>query len=369
MKKNLYHIIGLMSGSSLDGVDLAYCTFEKNIDGTWNYNIISSTNISFTQKWHLRLSNLTMQNAVTYLKTDAFLGHYLGELINKFIASFEINKQEIDFIASHGHTVFHQPENFMTSQIGDGAAIAAETRLPVICNFRTMDVALGGQGAPIVPIGDIHLFKDYRFCLNLGGIANITFKKNSQRIIAYDICACNSVLNYYAEQLGTPFDDKGEFAKKGELNPELLNELNDIWYYKKAYPKSLGGGWIQKVMYPLLQKYKINVYDKLRTVSEHIAIQIAKEIKDIYTLENATIEAGDKVLVTGGGAFNTFLIERLSENSVIPIVIPDEQTVKFKEALVMAFLGVLRATKEVNCLQSVTGAERSNIGGAIYLGS
>lgn len=361
---NTYKVLGLMSGSSLDGLDIAYCEIlEEN--KSWTYKILKSACIPYPHQWRLRLKNLVLQDAVTYLKTDVFYGHYIGELVRNFIA--ENNLQgKIDFLASHGQTIFHQPENKMTSQIGDGAAIAAECGLTVVCNFRTMDVALGGQGAPIVPIGDKLFFPDYDFCLNLGGIGNISFKVNKEKIIAYDICVVNLILNSLVQELKIEYDESGKNASTGILNPDLLNELNACWYYLKDYPRTLGGGFVGRVLIPIIRKYRISVQDKLRTYCEHIAIQIKNEVEKIYLKENVVKNSNHTMLVTGGGAFNTFLMERIKEHSPVRILLPNEETIKFKEALIIALMGVLRMRNEINCLSSVTGASRDNIGGEIY---
>lgn len=359
-----YHVIGLMSGSSLDGVDLAYCTFEEQ-DGLWTYKIVQTEFTPYPQKWVVRLKNLPLQNALTYFKTHTFYGHYLGELIKKFIDKYALNGK-VDFIASHGQTIFHQPENLITSQIGDGAAMAVKCGVPVICNFRTCDVALGGQGAPIVPIGDIHLFAKHRFCLNLGGIANISCKVSSDRIVAYDICGNNLILNKLANELDAKYDDGGRWAASGQVHEELLADLNKAWYFGKPYPKSLSAGWVDKVIMPMIGHHQLSIEDCLRTAVEHIAIQIARDLHLIYEQEGIKNIGTDSMLITGGGARNDFLIARIKAHAPVQVVLPDVETIDFKEALIMAFVGVLRIRGEVNCLSSVTGASMDNVGGEVY---
>lgn len=361
---NNYKVIGLMSGSSLDGLDIVYSEIRVE-NKKWNYRIFHAETIPYPDDWKLRLQQLPLQDSITYLKTDVDYGHYLGGLVIHFIAKYNL-QGKIDFIASHGHTIIHQPENKMTCQIGDGAALAAEIGLPVVCNFRTMDVAHGGQGAPIVPIGDILFFGGYSFCLNLGGISNISYKVNDQKIIAYDICICNSILNFLAQELNAEYDEGGKHARSGNLNQELLSELNASPYYKKDYPKTLGWEFVNRAILPLVNKYNISVADKLRTYSEHIAIQTGNEIRKIYKKEGKTKNDKDAMLVTGGGAFNTFLVERITENSRVKVFLPDEETIKFKEALIMGLMGVLRWRNEINCLSSVTGASKDNCGGEIF---
>jgi anhydro-N-acetylmuramic acid kinase len=264
----------------------------------------------------------------------------------------------IDFIASHGHTIFHQPNKKITFQIGDGSAIAAETGLPVVCDFRSLDVALNGQGAPLVPIGDRMLFNDFQYCLNLGGFANISFEKNNKRT-AFDICPVNIILNFLSEITGSSFDNKGKIASSGKVDHALLSALNQKKYYKKNPPKSLGKEWVISEILPLLALDTISISDKLRTFCEHIADQITKVLPP---------DMPAKVLVTGGGAHNDFLVRLLKQKSKNEIILPDKKTIDYKEALIFSFLGVLRMRNEINCLKNVTGASKDNIGGAVYDG-
>lgn len=354
-----------MSGSSLDGVDLAYCHFEEE-NGHWTFDILEAETIPFPTKWEIRLRRLLEQDALTFIKTHTYFGHYLGDILNDFIQRHEL-KGKVDFIASHGHTIYHEPEKMLTSQIGDGAAISAKTGLPVVCDFRTCDVALQGEGAPIVPIGDIHLFSQHRFCLNLGGIANISCKVNENKIIAYDTCPANMVLNQLANVLNVDYDKDGHIARSGEIDGYLLEDLNQSAYYFKNYPKSLGRTWINSSFMPIFNRSDVPIEDLLRTTVEHIAIQISKEIKRLYKQEDIEfIEGKDSLLATGGGALNVFLMERIAHHSPVEVVIPDRKVVEFKEALIMGFVGLLRLRKEVNCLSSVTGARMDNIGGCVY---
>lgn len=350
---NAYKVIGLMSGSSMDGVDLAYCEFVYN-DGAWNYDIKAAETIPYDEKWRVRLSQLYKQPIEIYPKTDAFYGRYLGMLIRQFIKTHNLT---VDFIASHGHTIFHQPESGFTAQIGDGAAISAETGLPVVNNFRNMDVILGGQGAPLVPIGDKLLFAEYDACLNLGGIANISFTQHDA-VKAFDICPCNIVLNRVARWLELPYDNGGEIARSGEVDDILLNELNQLPFYQITAAKSLGREWINSDFWPIVKKHlDISEAEKMATLSEHIASQIAQTINE---------KEAQKVLLTGGGAFNTFLIEKIRSKTKAEIVIPSNEIVNYKEALIFAFLGILRMRNEVNSLRSVTGARHDSIGGALH---
>ena len=348
---NRYQVIGLMSGTSLDGIDIAFCHFTKD-SGGWTYRVQCAETIPYSAPWKDTLANLETGSALEYVTADVEYGHLLGRLTHEFIAR---NNVTPDFIASHGHTIFHQPDKKITSQIGRGSAIAAETGLPVICDFRSLDVALGGQSAPLVPIGDELLFKEYDFCLNIGGFANISCNMDGRRI-AFDVCPANIVMNQLASHAGFPYDPDGQLAASGVVNPRLLDSLNALPYYSMPYPKSLGKEWVLEHVSPLIADSQLRVNDLLATFCEHIAIQVATA---------SVVSPGKKMLVTGGGAFNNFLISRIQQHSRSEIVLPDENTINFKEALIFAFLGVLRRLGEINCLQSVTGATRNSSGGAL----
>lgn len=347
-----YKIIGLMSGTSLDGLDIAYCSFEQ-IGSEWSYSIITAETLPYSAEWNSRLSGVENADALEFVRTDIEYGHLLGRLTREFIARHNIQP---DFIASHGQTIFHQPENGITSQIGRGSCIAAETGLPVVSDFRSLDVALGGQGAPLVPIGDLLLFGQSAFCLNIGGFANISHQSYDRRI-AYDIAPANIILNYLSEKKGMPFDKNGDLARSGVVDPVLLEQLNSLSYYQKEAPKSLGKEWVLSNIHPLLSASGRSVEDQLATFCEHIAIQIGK---------SASGSGDDQVLITGGGAHNGYLTDRISNHLEPQMLIPDKLTIDFKEALIFAFLGLLRWLHEANCLSSVTGARYDSSGGAIY---
>lgn len=349
-----YNVIGTMSGTSLDGLDIAYCIFEF-FDNQWTFNIDSATTISFPPDIKDKLNTATQSSALDLMKLNNDFGNFIGEAVNEFVLKNNLNKNHIDCISSHGHTIFHQPEINLTTQIGNGANISAITKLPVICDFRSTDVALGGQGAPLVPIGDKLLFPEYDYCINLGGIANISFEENQQRI-AFDICPTNIVLNRLSLELGKPYDENGTLARSGKINNELLLKLNDLNYYIAPHPKSLGIEWIENRIFPIIDSSKISTIDKLRTFTEHIAAQVS----------NTITSKNKKILLSGGGTFNSYLVERIKTNTHNEILITSNQIIDFKEALIFAFLGVLRLRKETNCIQSVTGATQNNIGGSIY---
>ncbi|MBE9468777.1 MAG: anhydro-N-acetylmuramic acid kinase [Bacteroidetes bacterium] len=351
MKK--FSAIGVMSGTSLDGLDIALCNFEF-VSQKWNYNIIKAETIPYTKIWREKLQSANILNAFNFVELHTNYGQFLGSSINAFINKNKI--QKVNFISSHGHTIFHQPKKNITFQLGAGSAIAATTRITTISDFRSLDVAMGGQGAPLVPIGDKFLFPEFDFCLNLGGFANISFNENKKRI-AFDICPVNIIINFLVNSINKTFDKNGETAKKGNVNKILLNELNNIDFYSNPFPKSLAKEWLVNNFIPIIDKYDLTIEDKLRTIYEHISFQITN-ITNKKTNNN--------LLITGGGAYNKFLIELIKLKSKNKIIIPNNDIIDFKEALIFAFLGVLRYEKQINCLSSVTGATYDNIGGSIY---
>ncbi len=336
---------------------MAYCRFTYN-DHNWIYKILNTETVPYSNIWEQRLAGLTEVSAAEIIATDRAYGHYLGELVKAFI---EQNNLQVDFIASHGHTVFHQPQLHITFQVGSGAYLAAAAARPVVCDFRTLDIALGGQGAPLVPIGDRLLFSEYDFCLNLGGISNIS-QEGQDRRVAFDISCCNMLLNPLAEQLGQPFDRNGEFARSGQFNQGLFDKLNEPSYFAAPFPKSIGKEWADTYSLKAIKDSKLPVQDKLHTACHHIAWQIAQSVK-----QHSSVAQG-KLLLTGGGAFNSFLVEQIRYylGPDFDVVVPEPELVNFKEALIFAFLGVLRWRQEPNCLRSVTGAQHDNCGGAIY---
>ena len=357
-----------MSGSSLDGLDIAFVHLVET-SGKWTYEFIETECYSYTTEMILRLKSAVDLGARDYLILHSDYGHYLGQQVNKFMEDRGLHHQ-VAMISSHGHTTFHEPANRMTAQLGDGSAIAAETGLPVISDLRSLDVSLGGQGAPIVPMGENLLFEEYSFLLNLGGIANISCK-TSDGYIAFDICPANAILNLLAMKAGKEYDEGGLLAYGGEVSLALLEELNSIPFYGEGYPKSLANSFGIEIVLPIIEKYKLNTPDALRTYVEHISMQIRNAILKTRDLHQ-TISPEYKMLVTGGGAFNTFLMKRIFnvlQEDNIAIDIPDGTVVKYKEALIMALLGVLRWREEYTVLSSVTGASKNSIGGALWLGT
>ncbi|MEN7546750.1 anhydro-N-acetylmuramic acid kinase [Rapidithrix thailandica] len=353
------NVIGVMSGTSLDGLDMAYCNFWKEYD-QWHFELLHTQEIPYEASWQQRLAHVEKQSALDLAQTDVDLGKWMGEQVHQFMQQYQLQPH---FIASHGHTIFHQPEKGLTYQIGSGAHMAAICNSPVVNDFRTMDVALGGQGAPLVPIGDQLLFPEYNYCLNLGGIANISAKIADQQI-AFDISPCNQVLNTLAEQSGKMYDKNGELASTGQFVPSLFDELNKLDYYQLPFPKSLGKEWVVAQVYPLLTQYtQLRTVDILCTFCHHIAFQIQQSIEQMQLNKNIQ----GQMLVTGGGAFNSFLLQQIQEYcKEVKVIVPSQSIIAFKEALIFAFLGVLRWHQAPNCLRSVTGARHNNCGGAIY---
>jgi len=371
----VYRALGLMSGSSLDGLDLAFVHLHENA-GKWDFEILKADCYEYNDEWKQRLQSATKLKALDYQLLHTDYGHYLGEQVNRFIVENDLQYQ-VQIIASHGHTTFHVPGKKMTAQLGDGAAIAAMTGINVVSDLRAMDVALGGQGAPIVPIGEKLLWDDFDFFLNIGGIANISFK-HEECFTAFDICSANSILNMLANKAGKEYDENGLLASHGNINIELLDKLNNIEYYGHAYPKSLANSFGQETVYPLIQDSGFGIEEALRTYVEHIAIQIKNSIEKLIVNNNSLAEQNHKpqttnykLLSTGGGTLNLFLIQRLKDylNELnIELIIPDENIIKYKEALIMALIGVLRWREENNVLSTVTGAKRNSIGGAVWIG-
>ncbi|RYY38360.1 MAG: anhydro-N-acetylmuramic acid kinase [Chitinophagaceae bacterium] len=360
----IYRAIGLMSGSSLDGLDIVFAEFNVNA-GHWTWEIKAGGTYAYEGDWTQKLRNAASLSARDYLSLHAAYGRYLGEGVARFIIEKGLDYQ-VALVASHGHTTVHDPERGVSAQLGDGAQIAAVTGLAVVSDLRSLDVANGGQGAPIVPLGESLLFTDFRLFLNLGGIANISVHDGPP--VAFDVCPANRVLNALAQKAGKDYDDGGKLAAMGTVNAPLLAQLNALDYYAQPAPKSLANEFGTDVVLPIIEAAGLSTEDALATYTEHVAVQIHEAIEDLLTgndLQNR------RLLVTGGGAFNTFLISRLREwleDNNVEIVVADDNLVHYKEALIMALLGVLRWREENTALASVTGARRDSIGGAIWLG-
>ncbi|RPG57712.1 MAG: anhydro-N-acetylmuramic acid kinase [Flavobacteriales bacterium TMED191] len=349
---NKFSVIATMSGTSMDGLDIAYVQYYRKKE-KWQFKLIQAETFFYSKDIKINfIQAYKKELSINFL--DEKFGHLISDFIISFIKKHDVS---VDLISSHGHTIFHEPMKGFTTQIGSGSIISKRLGLPVVCNFRQQDIDLGGQGAPLVPIGDRLLFSEFDACLNLGGIANISYEKHSSRF-AFDICPCNILLNNIANQLGQDFDMDGKLASKGTVDKNLLKSLNEIDYYYSSHPKSLGMEYVDSFFLPILSKVSLNKHDLLATISEHIAVQLSKVFLQLDL---------NKILVTGGGAFNTNLIARIEKNYMSSLLLPSREIICFKEAIVFGFLGVLRSLKQTNCLSSATGAKRDHSSGDIYL--
>ena len=347
-----FNVIGVMSGTSLDGVDIVYVKFIQN--ESWSFKIINSKTYKYEDSTADILNDISKKSLEEIKELDVVYSKKLAKIINEFIDEFSINK--IDFVSSHGHTAIHDPSNLITYQMGNLSTLSKEINQKVICDFRVQDVKLGGEGAPLVPVGEKYLFQEYDSFINLGGFANISNHKG-ESLIAYDICPVNIVLNNLSKNIGKDFDDKGSIASSGKLIINLYEELEKLEYYQSSPPKSLGIEWVNENIFPLINKYfDYPIEDLLNTLSNHIANQISNNLKDV-----------DKVLVTGGGAYNDYLIDIIRSKTDSEIIIPSKNIIEFKEALIFAFLGVLRYLNINNCYSSVTGASKDHCSGKIFL--
>jgi len=344
------NILGIMSGTSLDGLDLTICSFWES-GKKWIFRIHAAETIQYTEEWIRKLQSAPHLSGIDLLYLHQEYGQFIADNARFFIQSSGL---KVDLISSHGHTVFHQPEAGFTMQAGDPQVIASLTGITTAGDFRKTDVLLGGQGAPLVTVGDQYLFGEYDFCLNLGGFANISYISDEKRL-ARDVCPVNIILNQLAGELDLPYDRNGFAGRSGNVSETLLGRLNSIGYYQTAGPGSLGREWLDYEFMPVIRDFNLPVTDILRTVYEHISLQIARQIR-----------RGAKVLVTGGGAYNQFLVEKIREVSHGNIIIPSSDLIEYKEALIFAFLGLLRLHKRINCFASVTGASRDSCCGVIY---
>jgi anhydro-N-acetylmuramic acid kinase len=344
-----------MSGTSGDGLDIAYCNFHLN-NGKWTYSLNLFETIPFPESLGKNLMHAHQLSGLELSLLDVTFGKWMGEQVRFFVGKQQL---KVDAVASHGHTVFHQPNKGLTLQIGNGWALHKACGLPVINDFRMLDVQLGGQGAPLVPIGDRLLFGMFDYCINLGGIANVSMEYSGIRL-AFDICPFNLLLNHFAGLKGKAYDENGDLARAGKLLPEVLEKLNQIRFYDIQGSKSLGREDMDQFL-AILQEQAYRPEDILHTLVQHYAFQIKNSVRP---LEKSIA----KVLVTGGGAFNLYFMEILEKNlgRAFEIIPAPKSLINYKEALIFAFLGVLRLRGENNCLYTVTGASRDNCGGVVY---
>lgn len=353
MNTENYNVVGVMSGTSLDGIDMAHLNFTES-DDRWEFEILEAETVAYPPHLLQSLKNAIVLPPAELSKLDLDYTLFLSKTICEFILKHKLTG--IDAVCSHGHTVIHRPADGLTLQIGNLPEIKTHIKPTVVCDFRVQDVKLGGQGAPLVPIGDRILFSDYKYCLNLGGFSNVSFEENERRI-AFDISPVNTVLNHYANLLGLDYDDGGRIAEMGKIDSDLLDDLNNNQYYGQRYPKSLGMEFVLSEMIPLIDSFDIPIEDILHTFTKHIANQIAAALPD---------KTG-KILITGGGAYNVFLIECIAaELPEMEVVIPHSKILEFKEAIIFGLLGVLKLREEINVLASVTGAMRDHSSGVIF---
>ncbi|HSB91519.1 MAG TPA: anhydro-N-acetylmuramic acid kinase [Flavitalea sp.] len=359
----VYRVIGLMSGSSLDGLDIAFVELHES-SGKWSYELRHCACYPYSEQWIHALKTAPQLSALDYHLLHTSYGRYLGEQVSRFIQEHELEFQ-VQLIASHGHTTFHYPGKQMTAQLGDGAAIAAATGINVVSDLRSLDVALGGHGAPIVPIGEKLLLPGYDAFLNIGGIANLSWNL-PRGYIAFDVAPANRVLNMLANELNVSFDKDGALAAEGNLIPDLLTALDQLDYYHQPYPKSLGNQFGTNTVYPMLHR-TAPTRDLLRTFTKHLAVQVRRAVAQV----RPTDAEHARLMITGGGAHNKFLISAITEELAsigVEAIVPDNDIVDFKEAVIMGLIGVLRWREENNVLASVTGASRNSIGGAVWIG-
>ncbi|MET1259913.1 anhydro-N-acetylmuramic acid kinase [Flagellimonas sp. DF-77] len=352
-----YRVLGMMSGTSLDGLDLAYCHFEHGDQG-WSFEILEATTIPYGTRMLADLQNAIHHSESRHDELHQEYGHWLGEQAKAFLTEHGLS---VDFLASHGHTSHHRPEAGITFQLGAGQALADASGHRVICDFRTLDVQLNGQGAPLVPIGDSLLFADFDFCLNLGGISNISFQKHEKRI-AFDIGMANMPLNHITATIGQAYDAGGTMARSGTVDTELMEALNALEYYRLSYPKSTGFEWFEAEIKPLIEKCAAPIQDQLHTIIKHNCVQIAKVVAQEAS------SGSNRLLVTGGGALNTFFVDCLREalHPFCEVIVPSKRLIEYKEAMVFGFMGVLKERNAINILASVTGAERDSSSGVLF---
>lgn len=358
MERKVMRIIGIMSGTSMDGLDIVCVDFNERTDSGWNYQIIACTTTPFQTMLKTKLNHAKSCSGIELNLLDIELGEFIGQSINQFLLEFNLDKKTICAIASHGHTVFHQPENKLTLQIGNGNAIAKITGINAICNFRERDVMHGGQGAPLVPIGDLILFGERADSfLNLGGFANIS-KIKKRNVEAFDICPCNLVLNHFAEKFELSYDKNGALGRRIEnIDIDLLKQLDSLKFYTEKGPKSLGTEWLEKEILPVFKQNKTTEEVQFRTAYEHISNQIAMSIHQLKPTST---------FVSGGGAKNTFLIALIQSKIQSQLIVPEARLIDYKEAIVFGLLGALFLKNQPNCLSSVTGASKNVCGGEMH---
>lgn len=362
-----FHALGLMSGSSLDGLDLACCTFMLSDDRPWprvvDWRINQAETLAYPAEWVNRLSQAPDLSGRELWALHTAYGQYLGQRLADYLQQHRLSP---DLIASHGHTIFHDPTRKFTTQIGDGAAISVLTGLTTVSDFRSQDIAAGGQGAPLAPLADRLLLSDYDFCLNLGGISNLS-ARCADSYVAFDIGGANQILNALVQPLGMAYDDKGKLARQGKYLPELAQQQDSLAYFRQQYPKSLGNDWVREQQTQAFVNYEAAIPDKLHTACRHMARQVAQAVQQVGEREKLDTSQPGRMVVTGGGAYNDFLIECIQEAlPAMEVELPERQIIDYKEAALMALMGCLRLLGLPNCMRSVTGADFDTCGGVIH---
>jgi anhydro-N-acetylmuramic acid kinase len=355
-KPHSYTILGLMSGSSLDGLDLALCQFERSPTQGWTGKILASTSRPFPEPLEDQLRQAPLASGLELLRTETAFLRFTAEAVGQFCRE---NDARPLLVASHGHTVFHHPADGYTLQIGNGGILSGLLQLPVVSDFRTLDVGLGGQGAPLVPGAEKVLFAHVPACLNLGGICNLSFRSPTG-FLGFDVGPCNQLLNQVAAWTGKPYDENGQLAAQGQPIPNLLQQLNGLSYYTLPAPKSLGNEEVAQIWKPLLEPWKNQPEHVSQTLCQHIGYQIGKSL--------AGAPGMGPVLVTGGGAFHQELVRAIEKHlpNGFRLDIPSPEMIAFKEAYCFAFLGLLRWLGETNVWADVTGARVDSVSGAVY---
>lgn len=343
--------LGIMSGTSMDGLDLALCQFKGN-----SFKVLKAKTLPYNAAWQKKLASSSKLSGEALMVLDAAYGIWVAQQVRQFLKPLSQNHKP-QIIGFHGHTVFHQPKAYLSFQLGSGAVLAAHTQYPVVSNFRSTDIALGGQGAPLVPLGDKVLFSKYKACLNLGGFANISLDYKKQRI-AFDIVPVNYAINRLCALIHTTYDRNGRIANSGILQPDLFNTLNKNSFFNRRGPKSLGREWFDTEQWPELMHSRFSVKDRIRTYTEHSAYQIAK-VLNYYKIQ--------QVYVSGGGALNLSLLNYIKTYSQCEIHVPEATLIHFKEALIFSWLGLQRLNQKTNTLYTVTGAQKNSCGGALFL--
>lgn len=348
-----------MSGSSLDGLDIGIIDIIKK-GNELSYEVIRCDTIEYSTEWKKSLTSLPNASAKELANNDMAYSRYMSELIRSFLKE----EDQIDYVSLHGHTLFHEPENGFTYQLGNGGVLSARLGLPVVCDFRSKDIGLGGKGTPLAPIVDSYFYNEYEVLINLGGICNLTFLSKKETI-AWDVCPCNQLLNFLSEKMNLAYDKDGLIARNGKLNLDFLNILEKNPYYSEKYPKSLDNQYIKQNIIRELDSYTIPLEDQLHTTCIFVARQIKAAIQ--MAVKSLEVAWPEKILITGGSAHNAFLIQCIKEHCAPSVVsIPDETIINYKEIILMALCAYLRVNNQENTLSEVTGSSRNSIGGAIY---